>query len=89
MKMNRISCPGENGMARISSSGAASFSSECAEDDDGVCSGIASTSSGPFLVRLCCPFVDFDDVDAIEAMFVVLRVPLKKGRGVRPTDDSP
>jgi hypothetical protein len=41
------------------------------------------------LVRLCCPFVDFDDVDAIEAMFVVLRVPLKKGRGVRPTDDSP
>jgi hypothetical protein len=77
MNMNSIPWLGENGMAGTPSSDA-SFSPGCADDVDGVCCGSASTSSGSLLVRLCCPFVDFDDVEAIEAISVVLRVPLNK-----------
>jgi hypothetical protein len=86
--MNHISCAGEKGIAGTPSSGAASFSSGCADDADGVCCGIDSTSPGSLVVRLRCPFVDFDDVEAIEAMFVMLCVRLTKDRAVWSVGDS-
>lgn len=80
MNMNNISCPGENGVAGTPSSGTASFSSGCAVDVDGSRCGVASTSSWSLLIRLCCPLVDFDDVEAIEAMLSIMRTPVTKGK---------